>query len=52
MLARGIHAFVEVSVPVAVFALPVIAVVVALVVSIAPGLRAAHLRPSDALRAE
>ena len=52
MLARGIHAFVEVSVPVAVFALPVLAVVVALVVSIAPGLRAAHLRPSDALRAE
>ena len=52
MLARGINAFVEVSVPVAVFALPVIAVAVALVVSIAPGLRAAHLRPSDALRAE
>jgi ABC-type lipoprotein release transport system permease subunit len=51
-LARGIHAFVEVSVPVAVFALPIVAVAVALVVSIAPGLRAAHLRPSDALRAE
>ena len=50
MLARGIHAFVEVSVPVAVFALPVLAVAVALVVSIAPGLP--RRAPASERRAE